>query len=390
MSESPRYDVNMHNDAAIAAAVDRNVPPELVSNRASGRNSTVSYLKGDIDADRLNEIFGPLGWCVSASTPKIDRFEDTRTKWDKPQGGGRATPKDVEMVIYAVTTQVTLTIKARSEKSTDTVFVQTGVGYGEVEPNKHAKDAIGMAVKGAETDGFKRCCTFLGKAFGMFLNSDGTQGDIEYAHRNNNEGLRKAQSLRSNGQRNNNQSGGSQRNADQRDDNRSQGSRQAENSPRDQSNRSERSQGRQDSGDTDRQEARNTRSQKSSEQSEDKQSGGRSTASQNRNENASRSNSNENGNKSSDGANKPKGRTGRPTAHVDDNVDLTSEPVTRDDQISYGATIVRKLTEASNNDERVDLIRKHRSTITNLDNAIYDKLKKQANKYDIDIESVQD
>ena len=76
MTDEPRYNVNFHNDADIAAAVDQNVPRELISERSAGNNNTLSYLKGDIDVDALNRIFGPLGWGMVASPPQIDRFED--------------------------------------------------------------------------------------------------------------------------------------------------------------------------------------------------------------------------------------------------------------------------------------------------------------------------
>lgn len=332
MTEQPRYNVNLHNDEKIAEAVDRPIPKELISERSSGGNNTVAYLKGDIDVDRLNEIFGPLGWGVVAGSPQIDRFEDKRTKWEKAQGGGRATPKEVDMVIYAVTTQVTLTIKARSSESTDTVFTQTGVGYGEVEPGKHAKDAIGMAVKGAETDGLKRCCTLLGQAFGMFLNSDGSQSDVEYAHRGNKPGLQKAKRIRNDSQGSpsrRNESSVSDRNED----------------------RNERPASRQ-SREDERREDESRKSTPASKQEEDK----------------------------------PK--RSRPKANVNEDFDLESEPVTRSDQIAYGATIVKKLKDAKNKKDREDLIRRHRDTISNLEGNVLVRLKEAAKQHDIDIDKI--
>lgn len=190
-----RYDVNFHNDARIADAVDRPIPPELISKRSAGNNTSYSYLRGDIDADRLNEIFGPLGWGAVASPPEITRFEDKRTVYREVPNQRNKQPINVDMTIYVVTTQVTVTIKRRTPESTDTIFTQTGVGYGEVEVGRHAKDAVAMAVKGAETDGFKRCTSKLGKAFGLFLTSSGSQDAIDYAHNNDAGNRRHAHQL---------------------------------------------------------------------------------------------------------------------------------------------------------------------------------------------------
>lgn len=352
MTDEPRYNVNFHNDADIALAVDQNVPRELISERSAGNNNTLSYLKGDIDVDALNRIFGPLGWGMVASPPQIDRFEDKRTKWEKPQGGGRASPKEVDMVIYAVTTQVTLTIKKRSPESSDTIFTQTGVGYGEVEPGKHAKDAIGMAVKGAETDGLKRCCTMLGKAFGMFLNADGSQSDIEYAHRNNAKGLTAAKRIRNASEDNRSTSRSNEREDNRRDD-------------------------RHDDRDSGRNESRGRGSSSRRNEDEDRNN--------NRGRNSSRDNDRTQGSKDDE---KPASGRKRPTAEVNDNFDLDSEPITRDDQIAYGATFVRKLNDATNRDDRVELVKRHRDAISNLDAKLITRIKEQAQRHDIDIDKV--
>lgn len=350
MTDEPRYNVNFHNDAEIAAAVDQNVPRELISERNAGNNNTLSYLKGDIDVDALNRIFGPLGWGMVASPPQIDRFEDKRTKWEKSQGGGRATPKEVDMVIYAVTTQVTLTIKKRSAESSDTIFTQTGVGYGEVEPGKHAKDAIGMAVKGAETDGLKRCCTMLGKAFGMFLNADGSQSDIEYAHRNNAKGLTSAKRIR----------------------------RASEDS---------RSGSDNDTRRDNRQEDRNDSRNDSRNENRGRSSSSRGNGEEGRNDSRGRNDGKDSGNRSKSDENPTNGRK-RPTADVNDNFDLDSEPITRDDQIAYGATFVRKLNDATNRDDRIDLVKRHRDAISNLDAKLIARIKEQAQRHDIDIDKI--
>ena len=366
-TEQTRYNVSIHNDAAIATAVDQEVPKELLSSRSAGGSNSVTYLKGDISVDRLNEIFGPLGWSVAAGKPEMDKENAMRLKWEK----GNRTPKEVEMVVYSVMTQVTLTIKKRTPEGSDTVFVQTGIGYGEVEPGKYAKEAIGMAVKGAETDGLKRCTSMLGKAFGMFLDQDGNQSDIEYAHKGNKTGLSKAKKMRQDkesGRGGNASSGGSRANrnasCDEYDDGRQQG------------------EGRQSRGGS---------------------AGGRS---QDRDQSARGRNDDRGPEKESrdDGSREPRGRQqeqdrpaddkpakpgrSRPKAEVNDDFDLDSEPVTRADQVAYGATIVKRLKDAKNKADREDLIRRHRDSITNLEGNILTRLKEAALQHEIDIDKI--
>lgn len=364
-TKQPRYNVSIHNDAAIAAAVDQEVPKELLSSRSAGGNNSVTYLKGDISVDRLNEIFGPLGWGVVASPPQIEKEVANRTKWENRK------PKEVEMVVYSVTTQVTLTIKKRTPEGSDTVFVQTGIGYGEVEPGKYAKEAIGMAVKGAETDGLKRCTSMLGKAFGMFLDQDGNQSDIEYAHKGNKTGLTKAKRMRQ------------ERESGRGGDNRSSGGRSSRNDDRD------------DYGE-DRQQGSNRQSRGSSggERSQDRDPPARDRNADRGNDQDGRSDDSRQARGRQQEQDRPaddkpaKSSRSRPKAEVNDDFDLDSEPVTRSDQVAYGATIVKRLKDAKNKDDREDLIRRHRESITNLEGNILTRLKEAARQHDIDIDKI--
>ena len=352
MTDQTRYNVSIHNDAAIAAAVDQPVPKELLSSRSAGGNNSVTYLKGDISVDRLNEIFGPLGWGVVASAPQIDKEVATRTKWENRK------PKEVEMVVYSVTTQVTLTIKKRTPEGTDTVFVQTGIGYGEVEPGKYAKEAIGMAVKGAETDGLKRCTSMLGKAFGMFLDQDGNQSDIEYAHKGNRDGLAKARKMRQQNERSQGRGDEAPRGrGNDRDD------RDADREPRD--------------------EGRRPTSQRQAPKDDSPEAG--SGAKRDKGEDRGDAPS---GDRKEDDAKEQKPSRSRPKAQVNDDFDLDSEPVTRADQVAYGATIVKRLKNAKNKNEREELIRRHRESITNLEGNILTRLKEAALQHEIDIDKI--
>ena len=160
----------------LAKSLDADIHPWLLSEREGGNKTKLSYVKVDILTDTLNKLFGPLGWGVEAEIQKMEDFQ-----YDKPGYQGAASS---EMYVFQVISQVKLTIKPQTDGGTPTVFIQSGIGYGEVKVNAHRKDAVGMAVKGAESDGLKRCCNFLGRALGMFL-VGGKQDPVMYAHNGN-------------------------------------------------------------------------------------------------------------------------------------------------------------------------------------------------------------
>lgn len=162
--------------ADLAVRLDADIHPWLLSEREGGNKTTLSYVKVDILTDTLNKLFGPLGWGVEAEIQKMEDFQ-----YEKPGWQGAAP---TEMYVFQVISQVKLTIKPQTDAGTPTVFIQSGIGYGEVKINAHRKDAVGMAVKGAESDGLKRCCNFLGRALGMFL-VGGKQDPVTYAHNGN-------------------------------------------------------------------------------------------------------------------------------------------------------------------------------------------------------------
>lgn len=353
-----RYAVNHHNNAEICAKIDQPVPAELISTRSAGNNNTLSYLKGDIIADRLNEIFGPLGWSAAASPAKIDRFEETRKKQDRSRN-----MIEVDMVIYVVTTQVTLTIKSQTPDSTDTVFVQTGVGYGEVEANKHAKDAVGMAVKGAETDGLKRCATLLGKAFGMFLTSTGSQDDIDYAHNNNADGKKKAKEIRSKRLAGNNSANQDNRasNNDQRD------SREERETP-EVGHRNQQTRGK----------TADQRDRELARQQENKPEN-RAAPEQKRVQDRRE--------KRAEDA-PAQEQAGPPKASAPTNYDLDLEPLTRDDQIAFGSTFVSKLEQAKSKEDKINLFNRHRDTIKNFDGPVLRKIRQHLERHDINMDEV--
>ena len=192
MSDS-RYPATIHVDQTMIDKIDTPMDPAVVSSRPGGGNTTQSYIKGDIIADQLNAVFGPLGWSKASRIHSVDDWEEEKTVTRNN------TPTKVNMHMVQVISDVTLTIKKTTADGTDTIFVEQGVGYGEVETGKSRKEAFGMAVKGASTDGLKRCSSLLGKAFGMMMASNGQQEDVQYAHNGKTNDLRKARELRARG-----------------------------------------------------------------------------------------------------------------------------------------------------------------------------------------------
>ena len=170
----------IHIDDEIKQLIEMGVDPKHLSVR-DGRGSTkYYYIKQGVLTEYLNEAFGCLGWDLKVGEPKIERGEETRTR-----RGNKVQVNAFEVII-----KVTLRIKARTIESSDTVFEHYGIGTGEADVGQSAKDALGMAIKGAESDGFKRCAAHLGKRFGLLLTQQGTQSLIDYAQANN-EGRRR-------------------------------------------------------------------------------------------------------------------------------------------------------------------------------------------------------
>lgn len=191
--------VNINNDDKIIKLLNENISPELISYRKGTGNNNYAYIKSDVHIETLNKIFGPLGWEVKSNNPVLGSFNETR----KVKIYNSEKYENKEFKVFTATTLVELRIKARSHETSDTIFIQSGIGYGDVDANRSSKEALGLAIKGAETDGFKRCIKFLGRAFGLYLTNDGKQEDLNYAHYSSADHRNKAIRMRKNNQENN-------------------------------------------------------------------------------------------------------------------------------------------------------------------------------------------
>lgn len=413
-----RYQGTMHVSDKVAKALDEDVERALISSREGAANTTLSYLRGDVIADHLNQVFGPLGWEVNAKIDRIDAHEATRKGFNgKP---------DRDVFVVQVVTSVTLTIKPTVAGGTPTSYTQSGLGYGEVDIDKQRKDAYNMAVKGADTDGLKRCSTFLGRKLGMFL-IDGVQDDIDYAHnggRNKVAARKKAREMRRRDRedeedrrarderrgddRDHDDRGGDDRDAGGRGqgdrgrkgrDGNDHGGASRKQDDRGGDRQQESSRGRQDEGNRGQSGAdrggERSETRGGGRQADDRGDGGnrdRDEASGKGGTHAATSTDKADAGKSGAGQedrDKADGKAATPVAQAayDDNYNLQEIPVTRQQMIDFGATIVKQAKGLTQVKDRNKLVEQHAHTILKvLDHKISTATIKRLGEAGVDVE----
>lgn len=359
---NPRYPSTIHIDAEMVAKIDLAIDPALVSRRPGGSGTTQAFLKGDIIADQLNLVFGPLGWSKASSIHTVDDWDETKTVQRNN------VPTQVEMHIVQVISDVTLTIKKVTADGSDTVFVEQGIGYGEVESGKSRKEAYGMAVKGASTDGLKRCASLLGKAFGMMMASSGKQDDIEYAHNNKPVEVNKARAMRT--------GGGDARGAGATNDRGGDRGQRQEGSGRDVPPRDARPRGTETRDAPPRDETRR----------DDRGRDGTAPSGGDR-ENVQKADAaHVDAGKGGAAPTQDKSRTARRTPNT--SYPLDNVPVTLDDQTDFGATLAMRVKEMLQQNDRAGLVRQHVNTIRNLDGPIRRRLMERLGEEGVDVDRI--
>jgi hypothetical protein len=407
---SSRYPITIHISQEMSDKIDTPVDPAVISNRPGGGNTVQSFLKGDIIADQLNAVFGPLGWGVEARIHQMDDWDETKTVTRNN------APKDIAMHMVQVVSDVKLTIKKTTPEGSDTIFVQPGIGYGEAEEGKSRKEAFGMAVKGAATDGLKRCATLVGKAFGMMMASNGSQEDIEYAHNGKQQNLRKAQDMRRS------QGGGRQQDQRPQAEGRGQAGRQQESrtqEPRqnaDDRGRDDRGAGRGDEqrgqatprgdrqpqDDRGRGQERTREDERPREQERPRQDrpaeGGRDERGGEQRRPDPDAGRSEAGSRAPERVAEPE--AAKPAAEkepakapaakrgADTNYALDSLPITRQDMTDFGATLLERVRELKQHSDRVGLVRQHLNTIKNLDSPIRKRVIDRLRELEVDVDKV--
>lgn len=105
-------------------------------------------------------VFGYAGWSADLIGLQMLYEEETTLKNGKP---GYA-------VAYRATVQVTI-------HATGATYTEAAVNDAKM-PDYKRGDAHDFAVKGAESQAFKRCCANLGTQFGLSLYDDGRTDDV--------------------------------------------------------------------------------------------------------------------------------------------------------------------------------------------------------------------
>lgn len=368
-----RYPVTIHINADMIGKIDEPIDPALVSRRPGGSNTTQAFLKGDIIADQLNSVFGPLGWSKASRIHTVDDWDETKTVQRNN------SPTQVEMHIVQVISDVTLTIKKVTPDGSDTVFIEQGIGYGEVEVGKSRKEAYGMAVKGASTDGLKRCASLLGKAFGMMMASSGKQDDIEYAHNNKPQEIRKAKDMRASGGRAAHEPGNGARDDERRrpDGDAAQGQTRSREVPaRDTARGGPGARGASEHMvGNDQHDTRRTPERGGAARAETSRTGVEQGGAPAAGDGHGAGPATED---------KPKAARRTPiTSYPLDNV-----PVTLDDQTDFGATLATRVKEMRQPSDRTSLVRQHINTIRNLDAPIRRRLMVRLNEEGVDVDRI--
>ena len=361
-----RYPTTNFNSNEISEKLETPVLPEVISKRPGRGNTTLSYIRGDIIADQMNAIFGPLGWDLQASVPIIDHWEG-----EKEIGNDREKKK-VNMHTVQVMTQMTLRIKARSENDSDTVFRQTGIGYGEIESTKNRKEVVGMALKGAETDGLKRCASLLGRAMGMFLSGAGSQDELEYAHNGKKVDIDKAKKMRQD---------------------RIETKRGAKNQAREPENKISTSSNQESANSKPIQNSQETRNKiqensSNTQNKDDNEQRNVSTANNNYNKSEDSKNNSESKNNLSNHTEKNDQTTNHDAEQKNSGFDMNQLPVTSDDQVSYSREILATLTEFNQKSDKEKFLKTHYNTIKNLDSKYRRRLIERMQEHDIDFQAL--
>lgn len=131
--------------------------PARIANRSQG-GAKLSYLEAYDDRATLNRIFGFGGWSGEATESKVLKF-GTYTNAQNKEGIRVVAQSTYRLHIHQL----------GATYSGTAVASQSGNDEGEVAD---------FAMKTAESDAFKRCCTNLGTQFGLSLYNDGSTSDV--------------------------------------------------------------------------------------------------------------------------------------------------------------------------------------------------------------------
>lgn len=151
----------------IEKELDAKIPRSAVSEREGSHGRTLSYLEGHYVIDRLNKIFGPLGW-----SKEIAEVKEVVNKTSKGE-----FPAYLVKVILTVRSSYYTTVTGSGEPLSPyyTTIVKEAYGYG---CDKSTQNAHELAIKEAVTDALKVAAKDLGMSLGLAL-YDRTQENVD-------------------------------------------------------------------------------------------------------------------------------------------------------------------------------------------------------------------
>lgn len=138
----------MRTREQIEKELNENIPREAVSSRSGGGTKQLSYLETWYVIDRLNRVFGSLGW-------------DSETR------EMRLLPGDVPA--YVATVRITVSVPETDSSGAIVGFrsvYKDGTGWGS---DKSKMNPHEMAAKEAESDALKRAAMKFGISMGLGL-----------------------------------------------------------------------------------------------------------------------------------------------------------------------------------------------------------------------------
>jgi DNA recombination protein Rad52 len=140
--------------------LDKKIPASAVAEREGTRGAKLSYLHGHYVINRLNTIFGSLGW--ASDIKHIEKLFEGRV------AGSRG---ETNYVSYRATIRIVVEHGGIRTEHTD-------IGFGDGQDSNNPGKAHELALKEAVTDGIKRCAKNLGMSMGLAL-YDKDQPNVE-------------------------------------------------------------------------------------------------------------------------------------------------------------------------------------------------------------------
>ncbi len=133
---------------SIDTVLDEKIPRDVISKRDGGGGRQLDYLETWYVIDRLNKVFGNLGW--TQETVFI----------------GEITGLDIQKPTYMAKVRITVFREDDKGNVTGSSVTHEGVGYGN---DKGAQNPHELGMKEAESDALKRAAMKFGLSMGLAL-----------------------------------------------------------------------------------------------------------------------------------------------------------------------------------------------------------------------------